>query len=93
VWNGGDHNEAKLLASCYKNCFLVAKQHALRSIAFPAISCGIYHFPVDQAVEIAVRETLSELGVNPALEKVIFSCFGESVYQGYQSALSWAKAG
>lgn len=92
VWNGGDHNEPKLLASCYKSCFALAREHRLRTIAFPAISCGIYHFPVGQAVEIAVRETVAELSSNPALEKVIFSCFGDSVFQAYQNALAWAKA-
>jgi O-acetyl-ADP-ribose deacetylase (regulator of RNase III) len=92
VWNGGDHNEPKLLASCYKSCFALAREHSLRTIAFPAISCGIYHFPVEQAVEIAVRETLAELRTNPAMEKVIFSCFGDSVFRAYQTALTWAKA-
>ena len=93
VWNGGDHNEPKLLASCYKSCFALARERGVRTIAFPAISCGIYHFPVERAVEIAVRETLAELNANPALEKVIFSCFGESVFQAYQNALELAKAG
>jgi len=93
VWNGGDHNEPKLLASCYKSCFALAREHGLRTIAFPAISCGIYHFPVERAVEIAVRETLAELSANPSMEKVIFSCFGDSVFQAYQSTLTWAKAG
>jgi O-acetyl-ADP-ribose deacetylase (regulator of RNase III) len=93
VWNGGDHNEPKLLASCYKSCFLVARQHGLRTIAFPAISCGIYHFPLERAVEIAVRETMTELHENPALEKVIFSCFGDSVYQAYQNTLTLEMAG
>jgi O-acetyl-ADP-ribose deacetylase (regulator of RNase III) len=93
VWNGGDHNEPKLLASCYRSCFALARQFGLRTIAFPAISCGIYHFPVERAVEIAVRETLAGLSANPAIEKVIFSCFGDSVFQAYQSTLTWAKAG
>jgi O-acetyl-ADP-ribose deacetylase (regulator of RNase III) len=93
VWNGGDHNEPKLLASCYKSCFALARQFGLKTIAFPAISCGIYHFPVERAVETAVRETLAELSANPAIEKVIFSCYGDSVFQAYQSALTWAKAG
>jgi O-acetyl-ADP-ribose deacetylase (regulator of RNase III) len=93
VWNGGDHNEPKLLASCYKSCFALAREYGIKSIAFPAISCGIYHFPVEQAVQIAVRETFAELSANPGLEKVIFSCFGVSVYQAYQNVLLLAKAG
>jgi O-acetyl-ADP-ribose deacetylase (regulator of RNase III) len=92
VWNGGDHNEPKLLASCYKSCFALAREHGVKTIAFPAISCGIYHFPVERAVEIAVRETLAELNANPSLEKVIFSCFGDAVFQAYRSALAWAMA-
>jgi len=93
VWNGGDHNEPKLLASCYKSCFALAREYSLKTIAFPAISCGIYHFPVERAVEIAIQATQAELSVNSAIEKVIFSCYGDSVYQAYQSALTWAKAG
>src|SRR5580700_2070771 len=61
VWNGGGQNEPELLASCYRSCFAVAREHNLRTLAFPAISCGIYHFPIDLAVEIALRETLAEL--------------------------------
>jgi O-acetyl-ADP-ribose deacetylase (regulator of RNase III) len=92
VWNGGDHNEPKLLASCYKTCFALAREHGVRTIAFPAISCGIYHFPVERAVEIAVRETLAELNANPSLDKVIFSCFGEAVFQAYRNRMAWAMA-
>jgi O-acetyl-ADP-ribose deacetylase (regulator of RNase III) len=55
VWNGGENGERELLASCYKSCFEIARKHGLRSLAFPAISCGVYRFPVDLAVEIALR--------------------------------------
>jgi O-acetyl-ADP-ribose deacetylase (regulator of RNase III) len=87
VWNGGDNGERELLASCYRSCFAIAREHGLRRVAFPAISCGIYRFPVDLAVEIAVRETLAELSGNDAVEKVIFACFGEEVYAAYQRAV------
>jgi O-acetyl-ADP-ribose deacetylase len=87
VWNGGDNGERELLASCYVSCFAIAREHRLRSLAFPAISCGIYRFPVDLAVEIAVRETLAELNRNDAIDKVIFACFGDEVYASYQLAL------
>jgi O-acetyl-ADP-ribose deacetylase (regulator of RNase III) len=87
VWNGGDNEERELLASCYRSCFRIAREHELGSLAFPAISCGIYRFPVDLAVEIAVRETMAELGDNDAIEKVIFACFGEEVYAAYQEAV------
>jgi O-acetyl-ADP-ribose deacetylase (regulator of RNase III) len=87
VWNGGGHNEPELLASCYRNCFRIAREHGLRTLAFPAISCGVYCFPVDQAVAIAVRETITELKANDALEKVIFACFGNEVFSSYQHAV------
>jgi O-acetyl-ADP-ribose deacetylase (regulator of RNase III) len=91
VWNGGGHNEHELLASCYRNCFCLAREHELHTLAFPAISCGIYRFPVDKAAEIAVRETVAELSRNQTLEKVIFACFGEEVYSPYQRALREAQ--
>jgi O-acetyl-ADP-ribose deacetylase (regulator of RNase III) len=87
VWNGGDHNERDLLASCYVSCFAIAREHNLRTLAFPAISCGIYRFPVDLAVEIAMRETVAELKKDDAPEKVIFACFDEPVYASYRRAL------
>ena len=87
VWNGGGNNEHELLASCYRNCLALAREHDLLTLAFPAISCGIYRFPVDQAVEIAVRETVGELNTNEAIEKVIFACFGDDVYSSYQRAV------
>jgi O-acetyl-ADP-ribose deacetylase len=65
----------------------VAREHGLRSIAFPAISCGVYRFPVDKAVKIAVRETRAELEQNKWIEKVIFACFGDDVYGAYLKAL------
>jgi O-acetyl-ADP-ribose deacetylase (regulator of RNase III) len=83
VWSGGDRGEPELLASCYRSCFAIAREGGLRTIAFPAISCGVYRFPVKQAVEIAVRETRAELETNPAIEQVIFACFGDEVYSAY----------
>jgi O-acetyl-ADP-ribose deacetylase (regulator of RNase III) len=90
VWNGGDQNEPELLASCYRTCFGLAREHGLRTLAFPAISCGIYRFPVDLAVEIAVRETLAELRSSNNVEKVTFACFGEEVYSAYLRELEKA---
>ena len=87
VWTGGERGETELLASCYRCCFKLAREHGLRSIAFPAISCGVYRFPVNQAVEIAVRETRAELEQNKWIEKVIFACFGDEVYEAYVTAL------
>ena len=87
VWNGGEHGERELLASCYRSCFAIARAHDLRTLAFPAISCGVYRFPVDLAVEIALRETAEELSKNNTIEKVIFACFDESVYASYHRAV------
>ena len=87
VWNGGGHGERELLAGCYRSCFAIARQHNLRTLAFPAISCGVYRFPVDLAVEIATRETIQELNGSDAIEKVIFACFDESVYASYSRSI------
>jgi O-acetyl-ADP-ribose deacetylase len=84
VWNGGRQGEPELLAGCYRACFALAREHDLRTLAFPAISCGIYGYPIEQAVEIAVRETRAELERSPKVEKVIFACFGDEVYEAYE---------
>jgi O-acetyl-ADP-ribose deacetylase (regulator of RNase III) len=92
VWSGGSHREPELLASCYRSCFAIAREHGLRTLAFPAISCGVYGYPIAQAVEIAVRETRAVLGANPAIEMVTFACFGEAVYQAYLRSLEGQQA-
>ena len=87
VWYGGTRNEPELLASCYRSCFKLAAEHHLRSLAFPAISCGVFGYPVDQATEIAVREALIGLEANPRLESVFFACFGDEVHRAYAARL------
>ena len=87
VWNGGERGERELLASCYVSCFDLACEHGLWSLAFPAISCGIYRFPVELAVEIALRETVAELAANLKIEKVIFACFEQTVFASYRRSL------
>lgn len=87
VWTGGERGEPELLASCYKSVFAIAREKGLRSLAFPAISCGVYRFPVDRAVKIAVGETVAELVNSDAIQKVIFACFGEEIYQAYLKAV------
>jgi O-acetyl-ADP-ribose deacetylase (regulator of RNase III) len=88
VWTGGRHGEPELLASCYRSCFQIARDHNLATIAFPAISCGVYRFPISSAVEIAVGETRAELDRSPGIEQVIFACFSSEIYQTYQRALA-----
>jgi len=85
VWHGGRQNEPELLASCYRNCFRLAAENGLKSLAFPAISCGVYGYPIPQAVAIALRET--RLAASPEIEQVLFVCFGDEVYQAYVAAL------
>ncbi|MGH9589149.1 MAG: O-acetyl-ADP-ribose deacetylase [Terracidiphilus sp.] len=87
IWTGGDRRERELLASCYRECFRIAREQGFRTIAFPAISCGVYRFPVGEAVTIAVRETQEELKSNGKLEKIIFACFGDDIYETYQTHL------
>jgi O-acetyl-ADP-ribose deacetylase (regulator of RNase III) len=79
VWQGGTANEAELLANCYRNSILLAEQHGLKSIAFPAISCGIYGYPVAQAAVIAIESTLQTLHQCESVELVIFACFSAEI--------------
>ena len=83
VWHGGSRNEPELLANCYRNSLALATKRSIKTIAFPAISCGIYGYPIDQAVEIAIRETAAYLEGNSLPEKVIFACFGREIYDAY----------
>ncbi len=76
VWQGGGENEEQLLASCYRECLRIAKEHQFKSIAFPAISCGIYGFPIAKASAIAMREVLN-CQAETSLERVIFACFND----------------
>jgi O-acetyl-ADP-ribose deacetylase (regulator of RNase III) len=87
VWHGGNHSEPELLASCYRHCFALARAHELRTLAFPAISCGVYSYPIEEAVAIAVRETKAELAAHLEIENVFFVCFGEDVFTAYLRAV------
>ena len=68
VWRGGGNQEHLLLANCYQSCFELASKFGIRSLAFPAISCGVYGFPIDDAVEIALRETYAALRSNESIQ-------------------------
>src|SRR5437763_5057764 len=87
VWHGGNRGEAELLASCYRNSLRLAVEHGIRSIAFPAISCGAYGYPIDQAAGIAVRETTHFLAGDNSIERVVFACFGDDVHAALERSL------
>lgn len=87
VWNGGKNNEEGLLANCYNNSLTLAVENAVKTIAFPAISTGIYNFPLVKATKIAVSEVKKFLEKNESITKVIFVCFDEETYQVYQNIL------
>ncbi|MEZ5613827.1 MAG: O-acetyl-ADP-ribose deacetylase [Rhodocyclaceae bacterium] len=79
VWHGGGRGEPRQLASCYRNCFRLAKEHGIKSLAFPAISCGIYGYPPEAAARIAVTECRQALAENPGLEQVLLVAFDASM--------------
>jgi O-acetyl-ADP-ribose deacetylase (regulator of RNase III) len=88
VWHGGDQGEAKLLASCYRNSLNLALQYDLDSIAFPAISTGVYGYPAEPAAEIAVKTCRMFQQQYKKPEQVVFCCFDEKTLGLYQALLS-----
>jgi O-acetyl-ADP-ribose deacetylase (regulator of RNase III) len=90
VWQGGDAGEDALLASCYEESLKIARDRELRTIAIPAISTGVYRFPVHRAARIAVRGTAAFLRANPLPERVMLVCFGADSYTEYLTAVQEA---
>ena len=90
VWRGGGQREPELLASCYRTSLALAAAHGVRTIAFPAISCGAYGYPLQEAVRIAVRECAAGLVAAPALERITFACFDRAMLNLYRAELSGA---
>lgn len=88
VWRGGSHGEPELLASAYRQSLRLAGQHGVRTIAFPAISCGVYGYPVAEAASIAVGEVRSFLQSDPVVERVMLTCFGQTVLDAYLRAMA-----
>jgi O-acetyl-ADP-ribose deacetylase (regulator of RNase III) len=88
VWHGGGRGEAELLASCYRRSLELASEAQCASIAFPAISCGIYRFPADEAVSIAVGTVLETLPRVPGIDRVLFACFDDAMFARYQTELA-----
>jgi O-acetyl-ADP-ribose deacetylase (regulator of RNase III) len=90
VWHGGDKGEALALASCYRRAIALCGNHHLASVAFPAISTGVYRFPADRAAEIAVTATIEALAQASQLAEVIFCCFSEHSARLHAEALARA---
>lgn len=85
VWNGGNNNEDELLASCYRNSLKVAVDNKIKTIAFPAISTGVYRFPLERAAQIAINTVKDFLDKYKEIEKVIFVCFDDSTLKVYRN--------
>jgi O-acetyl-ADP-ribose deacetylase (regulator of RNase III) len=88
VWNGGSLGEEGLLASCYRRSIALCEKNGLASVAFPAISTGIYRFPADRAARIAVAATISALEEAPTVDHVIFCCFSRDSAILHEQALA-----
>ena len=85
VWNGGNGHQPELLAACYRSSLALAEKHGLKSIAFPAISTGIYGYPKEPATEIAVREVKAHVG---RIERTIFCCFDTAMADLYRAVIA-----
>ncbi len=88
VWKGGGQNEEKLLADCYRNSLQAAVKKGARTVAFPAISAGVYRFPLERATEIAITETMKFLEKDDLLDQIVFVCFGKTAMDVYQAVSS-----
>lgn len=87
VWQGGGQREAELLASCYRTSLALAATHGIRTLAFPAISCGVYRYPVGDAVRIAVHQCAQAIAREARVEKIVFACFDEDMLGLYRAEI------
>lgn len=91
VYHGGSHGEAELLASCYRRSLELAAQHKLRSVAFPGISTGVYHYPLREASQIAVSTVRESVAAHPdAFDEIVFCCFSSEALARYRELLAAA---
>jgi O-acetyl-ADP-ribose deacetylase len=90
VWNGGNLGEDDLLASCYRRSMELCEKHSFASVAFPAISTGVYHFPADRAARIAISATIDALAAAPVVTRIIFCCFSETSARLHAQAMAEA---
>ena len=87
MWRGGKHGEPETLANCYRNSLQLAVENGIKTIAFPAISCGAYGYPVEEAAQIAVKTTRDYLAAEDKIDKVIFVLWSEDIYEAYRRLL------
>ena len=87
IWRGGKRDEARILANCYRNSLQLAVENEVKTIAFPAISCGAYGYPIEQAAQIALETTREFLAATQNIHRVIFVLWGDDVYDAYREAL------
>ena len=87
VWHGGDKGEPILLASCYRRAIELADEHGCRRVAFPAISAGVYGYPLELAADVAIQATTEAMEAHPAVEEARFWLFGERAYEAFETAL------
>lgn len=88
VWQGGAHGEAERLRNCYVRALELAQANGARSIAFPAISCGIFGYPIDEAATVAIDAVIDTLPRSPAIERIVFACFGRETLDAFARALA-----
>jgi O-acetyl-ADP-ribose deacetylase (regulator of RNase III) len=88
VWNGGQHNEDEMLGNCYRNSLELALENQCSSIAFPAISTGVYRFPIERATNLAINAIKSFVEKDKFIKKIIFCCFDEQTYLTYKNLLN-----
>jgi len=93
VWRDGNHGEAELLASCYRRCLEIATAHDLASIAFPAISTGVYRYPPEEAAQTAVATARNFIERPTSLREIIFCCFSDRDYAIYAKLLPTTRTG
>jgi O-acetyl-ADP-ribose deacetylase (regulator of RNase III) len=91
VWHGGESGEDELLRACYENSLKLAEQNGAKTIAFPSISTGAYHFPIERAARIAIKTVHQKLDTTQEIDKVVFVCFSKADYEIYKTILSSAS--
>ncbi len=91
VWQGGEENEPELLASCYRRALEIARSNGFESIAFPAISTGVYRFPPERAASIAVKTSTEFMAIAPSIKRLIFCCFSDDSADLHRAALALRK--